>query len=243
MAGDLGLGSKRVSKGLFLAGCVPVDNDALASEVERQSESPIHNIQGYFPEQVDCLGNGIVCGLLESCLDAYAPLRADMVGLAQRSNRVGRNNHDPGSRDLLSLAVPGIDDHVESIRLFLLGSHEGIGHLDGNIEVGEFSRILLGRDEAQNIRMLDGHRPYVRSPAPDYLLDGVRGLGEDPPEADGATGPASTGGHVIPGRPERVEGEACPSSPFAVNDFLASGAKGHRFESCRAYHIQDKGLR
>ena len=80
------------------------------------------------------------------------------------------------------------------------GLHKGVGDGDGDIEIGQFIRLILTGDKFFDIRVINPENGHVGPPPGAPLLDGFGGDIENIHEGDG------TGGHALGGKDPVVFG-------------------------------------
>ncbi len=115
--------------------------------------------------------------------------------------------------------------------------HERIREADGEIEVDQLLRVLLGGDEVENVRVVDAQYSHVRAAAGAALLDDLGRHVEDAHEGDGAGGHTAGGVDPIVPRAQAAERKAGAASRLMDERLLLDGVED-RFQ--RILDRQDK---
>ena len=135
------------------------------------------------------------------------------------------------------LAGVELTDHVAGARVdervllvSLDGLHESVGDSDGDVEVVQPVVVLLGRDEIQDVRVIDPHDTHVGATAGAALFDGLGGGVEDAHEREWAAGDALGAHHHVVVRAYAREAEAGASAALVdegrVLDRFEDGVHG-----------------
>lgn len=91
-------------------------------------------------------------------------------------------------------------------------AHEMVGEGDREIEIRHLPRLLLQRDEVENIRMVDPQDSHIGAASGSSLLDDVGGHVEDAHEGNRPGGESAGGGHKVCLGTEVAERESCASA-------------------------------
>ena len=149
---------------------------------------------------------GMVLARLMTSMKMMPGSPVDQALLTMRSNRA----------EALTCCTGCLGAGIEQGKFLALvqGLHEGVGDGDGDIEIGQFIRLVLTGDKFFDIRVIDPENGHVGPPAGAPLLDGLGGDIENIHEGDGTGGDALGGQDPVVFGADAGEGKTGAAAAF-----------------------------